>query len=146
MGDSSYRSLHLRIGSVRGRRDVLPYFGDVSINVAHLLTRYAGWQYQQPHPRRPLGSRYFENVRLLQQDLSTLIRRYLEIVELKDLNLRTKEKGINKVKREDSICVSILVICRRCGVRPRPSSLDCREPRGPFRRDLDFSSTADHVF
>jgi hypothetical protein len=103
MGDSSYRSLHLRTGSVRGRRDVLPYFGDVSINVAHLLTRYAAWQYQQPHPGPPLGSRYFKIVRLLQQDLSTLIRRYLKIVELKDLNLRIKEKVINKMKREDSI-------------------------------------------
>jgi hypothetical protein len=79
------------------------YFGDVSINVAHLLTRYAGWQYQQPHPGPPLGSRYFKNVRLLQQDLSTLIRRYLEIVELKDLNLRIKENLIDKMKREDSI-------------------------------------------
>jgi hypothetical protein len=103
MGDSSYRSLHLRTGSIRGRRDVLPYFGDVSINVAHLLTRYAAWQYQQPHPGPPLGSRYFKIVRLLQQDLSTLIRRYLKIVELKDLNLRIKEKVINKMKREDSI-------------------------------------------
>jgi hypothetical protein len=70
MSDSSYRSLHLRTSSVRGLRDVLPYFGDVSINVAHLLTRYAGWQYQQPHPGPPLGSRYFENVCLPQQDLS----------------------------------------------------------------------------
>jgi hypothetical protein len=57
----------------------------------------------KPHPGPPLGSRYFKNVRLLQQDLSTLIRRYLEIVELKDLNLRIKENLINKMKREDSI-------------------------------------------
>jgi hypothetical protein len=31
--------------------------------------------------------------------------RYLEIVELKDLNLRIIENVINKMKREDSICV-----------------------------------------
>jgi hypothetical protein len=112
MGDSSYRSLHLRTGSVRGRCDVLLYFGDVSINVAHLLTKYAGYQYQEPHPGPPLGSRYFRNDRLLQPDLSTLTRRHLEIVELKHLNLRIKENVINKVKREDSRYIwNILVIC-----------------------------------
>jgi hypothetical protein len=94
----------------------------------------------------PLGSRYFKNVRLLQQDLSTLIRRPLEIVELKGLNLRIKQNLINKMKREDSIdMLGILVMCRRSGARPRPSLLDCREPRGPFRRAVGPSSTADHA-
>ena len=51
--------------------------------------------------------------------------RYLEIVELKDLNVRIKENVINKQDetRGFNMCIHILVIRRRrCGARPRLSS------------------------